>query len=283
LAGGKSLADLAHDLLDACDPDRQIAAAQASNPGAPPTPEQIKKAAEQLAQAAVTPLLKAPLRRRILEIRAANEQIMDRDNVDDLLYAGFDAQALAKAQTKIQDFRQWIQDHRDEITALQVLYAGTRPLKLALDDLRKLKDALTLPPLCASPAALWRAFSVVEAPALAEVPRNSQRGGEQLADLVALLRHALKPELPLVPYADQVRGRYAAWRLAKERAGVQFTSQQEEWLDRMAEHIATSLSIEPDDFEMGWFGQHGSLGEAHAVFGDKLTPLLAELNERLVA
>ncbi|MEI8153988.1 MAG: hypothetical protein WCG92_20740, partial [Hyphomicrobiales bacterium] len=41
--------------------------------------------------------------------------------------------------------------------------------------------------------------------------------------------------------------------------------------------------IEPDDFEAGWFGQHGSLGKAHALFGSQLKPLLAELNETLAA
>ena len=51
----------------------------------------------------------------------------------------------------------------------------------------------------------------------------------------------------------------------------------------LAEHIATSLAIAPEDFEAGWFGQHGSLGHAHALFGDKLAPLMAELNERLAA
>jgi hypothetical protein len=48
------------------------------------------------------------------------------------------------------------------------------------------------------------------------------------------------------------------------------------WLDRIAEHIATSRSIERANFETGWFGQHGSLGRAHALFGDQLGPLLAE-------
>jgi len=107
-------------------------------------------------------------------------------------------------------------------------------------------------------------------------------GGGQLADLVALVRHALLPEFTLVPYADEVRARYEAW-LAERDAGNTFTSEQREWLDRMAEHIATSLAIETDDFQDGWFGQHGSLGGAHQLFGDKLTPLLAELNERLAA
>jgi len=51
----------------------------------------------------------------------------------------------------------------------------------------------------------------------------------------------------------------------------------------MADHIATSLSIAPEDFENGWFGQHGSLGRAHALFGSQLDPLVVELNKRLAA
>ena len=51
----------------------------------------------------------------------------------------------------------------------------------------------------------------------------------------------------------------------------------------MAEHIANSLAIEPDDFETGWFGQHGGFGRAHALFGNKLRPMIADLNERLAA
>lgn len=107
-------------------------------------------------------------------------------------------------------------------------------------------------------------------------------GGAQLADLVTLVRHALIPDFTLVPYAEEVRTRYEAW-LAERDAAKSFTPKQREWLDRMAEHIATSLAIEEDDFEDGWFGQHGSLGKAHALFRDKLKPLLVELNERLAA
>ena len=164
LAGGKSFPDLAHDLLNACDPDVQIEAAKtASGVTGAPTEQQIKAAAEQLAQQAVTPFLKAQLRRRILEIRQQNEQTIDRHTIDDVLYAGFDASAVEKAQAKVKDFRAWIEEHKGELTALQVLYAGTRPLKLSLKDLRQLRDALARPPLAATPRQLWRAFQAVEA------------------------------------------------------------------------------------------------------------------------
>jgi type I restriction enzyme R subunit len=136
--------------------------------------------------------------------------------------------------------------------------------------------------VAATPAQLWRAFKATEAPQ--EVRETSERkAGEPLADLVQLVRHALRAEVPLKPYAEEVRIRYAVWKSERLSAGARFTSEQEEWLDRMAEHIATSLAIEPSDFDTGWFGQHGSLGHAHALFGDQLGPLLTELNETLAA
>jgi type I restriction enzyme R subunit len=276
LAGGKSFADLAHDLLHACDPDAQAEAARAIAGGAEPTEAQVKQAAEQLAQAAVTPFLKAQFRRRILEIRQQNEQTIDRHTIDDVLYAGFDAAAVEKAAAKVKNFRAWIAEHKDELTALQGLYAGTRPLKLSLKELRQLRDALARPPLAATPEQLWRAFQAVEA------EKVKGTGGEVLTDLVALVRHALMPAMTLVPYREELRERYRQW-LNERDADKAFTPEQREWLDRMAEHIATSLAIAPEDFEAGWFGQHGSLGRAHALFGDKLKPLMTELNERLAA
>jgi len=139
-----------------------------------------------------------------------------------------------------------------------------------------LKDALAAPPMTTSPTQLWRAFEAVE------TDQVKGSGGNQLADLVNLVRHALIPTLNLLPYAEEVRIRYEAW-LVERNAAESFTAEQREWLDRMAEHIATSLEIQPTDFQEGWFGQRGSLGRAHALFGDKLNPLLSELNERLAA
>ena len=103
-----------------------------------------------------------------------------------------------------------------------------------------------------------------------------------LTGLVTLVRHALIPAFTLVPYREEMRLRYQAW-LTQRNANETFTAEPRERLDRMAEHIATSLAIEADDFKAGWFGQHGSVGKAHALFGAKLKLLLEELNERLAA
>ena len=276
LAGGKSFPDLARDLLNACDPDAQLGAAQQQHGTEHPTEDEIEQAGKQLAREAVTPFLNAAFRRRLLEIRQQNEQTIDRHTIDDVLYSGFDAAAVEKARAKVQDFRAWIEEHKDELTALQVLYAGTRPLRLSLKDLRDLKDALSRPPISATPVQLWRAFEAVEA------DKVEGQGGFQLADLVSLVRHALIPSRMLAPYREELHERYQAW-LQEQDADNAFTHHQREWLDRMAEHIATSLAIEREDFETGWFGQQGSLGRAHALFGEELKSLMTELNERLAA
>ena len=69
----------------------------------------------------------------------------------------------------------------------------------------------------------------------------------------------------------------------KENVGETFTPAQRKWLDAIKDHIASSLRIEPDDFEDVPFNQWGGLGGVYRAFGNDLNPLLAELNRRLAA
>ena len=204
LADGKPFTDIARYLLDACDADAQLEAAKQRFGTSQPSEEQVAQATEQPTQAAVAPFMKAAFRRRILDIRRRNEQTIDRHTVDDVLHSCFDAAAVEKARAKVTDFRAWIDAHKDELTALQVLYASIHPLKLSLKDLRELKDALSRPPVSATPVELWRALEATEA------DKVDGRGGGPLADLVSLVRHALMPTMTLVPYRGELLKRYHA-------------------------------------------------------------------------
>ena len=95
------------------------------------------------------------------------------------------------------------------------------------------------------------------------------------------MRFALEQQPVLAPFADSVSERFNEWLKAK--AGAAFTPEQLAWLDLIRDHIATSLSIEADDFDYAPFSQRGGLGKAHRLFGDKLPTLLDELNEALAA
>ena len=104
----------------------------------------------------------------------------------------------------------------------------------------------------------------------------------------------------LAPFADSVSERFNEWLRAKQSgsgvsplgstafpkrqdAASTFTPEQLAWLNLIRDHIATSLSIEPEDLDLSPFNQRGGLGKAHQLFGEQLPELLEELNTALAA
>jgi type I restriction enzyme R subunit len=104
-----------------------------------------------------------------------------------------------------------------------------------------------------------------------------------LTDIVALVRFTLHQDEELVPYRDQVEARFAAWLEAQKQKSVTFNADQLQWLTWMKENIASELGIAPESFEYTPFVEHGGIGKAVQVFGDRLTPLMNELTEALAA
>lgn len=51
----------------------------------------------------------------------------------------------------------------------------------------------------------------------------------------------------------------------------------------MKDHIAVSLSIEPEDLELNPFDRKGGLGRFYEVFGEQYEQILQEMNVELVA
>ena len=62
-----------------------------------------------------------------------------------------------------------------------------------------------------------------------------------------------------------------------------FTDEQMDWLRLIKDHIAVSLSIEPDDLDLNPFDRKGGLGRFYEVFGDSYEAILTEMNIELVA
>jgi type I restriction enzyme R subunit len=125
---------------------------------------------------------------------------------------------------------------------------------------------------------LWDAFAAV---APKKVQGRSQAG--RFADLVALVRFALQREQTLQPFAQTVNQRFIEWIERNIAKDIVFTPEQRAWLELIRDHIATAISIEPNDFNYAPFSQRGGLGKAHQLFGDDLPKLLDELNEVLAA
>ena len=284
LPGG--LPELSSRLLDSIDPDRvaERAREQFNLPAeAEPTDEQTSQIEQETMRQALAPFHNPRLRDTILRVKASTEQVIDEATRDELLRAGFDASAREKARTVISDFRQFVADNREEIEAIRVLYSRPQRAGLKYRHVRELAAKLDRAPFYVRPqqpesvGRLWQAYEAVE-------PGNVQgNGGKSLVDLIALVRHAISPDEPLVPVGMTVEQRYEQWLADQAAAGVTFTPDQRQWLDAIRDHIAKSLAIEQDDFDEVPFSQYGGLGKAYELFGERLTSILDELNARLAA
>ncbi|SRR5579884_736476 len=278
IAGGASVAAIAGAIVHALDPDVQVEHARREAAGAPPTPQQIEQSAKSLLAGAVSAIAaNAAWRNRLIAVKKSYEQVIDTVSKDEVLEAAYSGDAREKAKSVVASFRQFIEEHKDEITALQVLYSRPYKQRLTYTQIRELAEAIQKPHPAWTPDALWHAYETLD--------RGKVRGSGRrvLTDLVSLVRHAIDSDGTLQPFAQTVKERFDTWLAEQAGLGRTFTDEQRLWLEAIAEHIGTSLAIEPDDFYETPFSQRGGLGKAHQLFGDGLAPLLDELNARLVA
>ena len=226
-------------------------------------------------QTAVKPLADPALRNLLLKLRQQADQIIDIVTQDTLLEAGFSAAATERAKSLVQTFEAFIAQHRDEITALQILY--NRPVKapLTFENIQTLAESLHAPPHLLDESALWQAYAALDK---SKVKGTSTR--RILTDLVSLVRFAMHQDNELVPYPERVAANFKAW-LAQQ--GSAFTAEQTHWLEMIRDHIAGNLGIAIDDFEYAPFNREGGLGRVHQLFGEKLPQVIEELNRELVA
>jgi type I restriction enzyme, R subunit len=277
LAGGTALGTLARRLVDALDRDQQAAATVAAGQPAD-DPAAVAATATVMLTQAMEPLATNPeLRSAILDVRRSYEQTIDEISKDQVLFAGHSAEAREKAATMISSFSHYIEEHKDDIRALQVLYSRPHKERLTFAEVKELARAIERPPRQWTPEALWRAYEVLDQSKV----RGS--GGRMLTDIVSLVRYTLHQDEELVPFRDQVEERFAAWLSTQEQKGVSFTVEQMKWLTWMKENICGELGIAPESFECTPFVEHGGIGKAVQVFGDRFTRLLNELTEELAA
>lgn len=279
-SGGTDLKALTTGLLASLDPDAQ--AKQAKDqfglpPDQEPTEAQIDQVQEEMIAKALKPLHNPKLRDLLMNLKRNHEQVIDEVTQDHLIEACFDAHALEKAQTLIKSFADFIEQHKDELEAIQILYSRPYKAGLRYRQVKDLANALKNPPLATTPDRVWNAYQAAEPQAV------KGKGGTALVDLIALVRHALDSQEPIIPFARTVEDRYQQWLVEQSQKGVVFTAEQREWLDAIRDHVATSLRIEEDDFEYAPFNQIGGLGRVYDLFGERLPVILEELNQRLAA
>ncbi len=135
-----------------------------------------------------------------MDLKRSHEQIIDDITIDDLLAGGLRRRAREKAQALVTDFRAFIEANRDGLEAIQVLYSRPYREGLRFGQIKALSEALKNSPIRATPGRIWTGVRGDRA----RLVRG--RGGKDLVDLIALVRHAIDPAEPAHPLCRR-RGR----------------------------------------------------------------------------
>ena len=264
LSGGRTLRDLARGIVDALAIDA--------------TQDMPPAEADQRLREATKPFALPALREQLLKMKQKADLVIDTVTQDTLIHAGF-SEGSDRATALVQNFEQFIAQHKDEITALQILYSRPTRAPLRFEDVKALAEALHAPPLNIDEGALWQAYATLR--------KDKVKGSNQrrlLTDLVSLVRFAMQQTNELVPYPEHVQANFKAWLAQHQQAHTNpFTQEQQHWLEMIRDHIAANLGIEIDAFEYAPFNAQGGLGKVHQLFGAELPKVIEELNRELAA
>ncbi len=274
-----------------------------------PSKEQLRRdAAATLANQAAAPIATNPAFRDLLEGKRRDREItIDHLASDELVSAGYDEE---KAKGLITNWKHFLEDNQDEITALQILYKKPHATRhLGYEELKALAEAIARPPYRIAPAEVWSAYEHLEKRPLT---RNHVK---ILTNLISLVRHTADPELtPLAPFPELVETRYQQWLAQKQKvaekvaeafrlssslsssedqkrdASATFTPAQLHWLNIIKNYVALNGAFATDDpiaYLDAWQSVDSDegvpLAVAKRIFGRDPKSVIEELNRVLVA
>jgi type I restriction enzyme, R subunit len=273
---GVSLKTVINKLLDAVDPDRIEQRARQISANDAISDAEIAKAEHELADEACKPFDNPDFRNTIFDIKQRNEQTIDNVSKDEVTaFAGVTG-GTERAEKIITDFQTFIEENKDEITALQIIYSQPyRKQHLMYEQVRELAEKMSRNGL--NSVIVWKAYSELEKSRV-----KGEASDKLLTNIISLVRFAIGKQNELEPFTETVEENFRKWLNFQKAKGIEYTSAQLEWLKMIKNHITTSASIEKIDFDGTPFHQHGGLFKAYEVFGERLEPVLEELNCVLV-
>ena len=104
------------------------------------TKKQIEAVEADLRDAACAPFDDAGLRNLVKAIKKKTDIVIDEGTTDEVVSVGYD---LKQAQQRVTSFREFIETHKDELLALQILYSRPFPKRrLTYASIRQLAQVL---------------------------------------------------------------------------------------------------------------------------------------------
>lgn len=268
--------DIANNLLNAFDEDVIAEKAKSLIMSGVPTQKDMEKAKKELLDEATKPFYNPDNRDFIENIRRSHDQVIDTVNLDSVVFAGFDSQKEENADKVITSFKEFIEENKDEIIALRIIYNESyKDRPMMIEQLKSLYEILKKKNITID--RLWDCYYI-------KFTDKVKRGTvTQLTDLISIIRFEIGAMDELTSFADRVNANFKEWTFRKNAGYSQFTEEQMEWLRLIKDHIISSLSILDEDLDYTPFDHKGGLLGFYEAFGDNYKNILNEMNVELVA
>ena len=273
-AAGKGLEDLTSGLLDAIEPEKFEAILEECGI-TNPTQEQQDEIVKEMMNEACRPFDNPKTRNLLIEINKRAYIVIDGITTDAVTHAGYDK---TNPEKTIKSFKKFIEENKDELTALQILY--NQPLgkqQLTYDAIHELVDSMVAQPIPLMIVDVWQAYKRLDAAKVRGAPVE-----DQLTEIVSLVRFAIGQVEFLEPFDKVVKQRFNLWLGREKKAGKEYTEEQQEWLCAIVGVIVANAEV--GDFQQSpSLSDKGGVVRARKVFGDDLDKMLEGLQQALVA
>ena len=260
LIDGKTLSNIANEILDTLDPDKICGKSD----------DEITA----LKDTAVAPFNSPALRTLLVDISAKSKIYIDLVSIDEVLSAEF---SIEKANELIVNFKNFIDTHKDELDALSIIYNTSykrTPLTYAL--IKELDNALKSSLLY--PEQIWEAFFVTQKE---RVKAKKVSITECLTNLIQLVKFAIGKDAELVEFSSVANARFELWLGRQKKRGLEFSAEQLEFLRLIKDFIVTNSCLSANDIQE-FLGDRGGIFKAKKMFKG-FENLLDDLNLAIVA
>lgn len=280
LTNGKSINEIVKTLLQSIDVDLQIEKAKEVLVTDEPNELQVLQAADTMMREACYVFDNPDFRIYLVNFKKVTEQYIDDITQDEIIKSEFSRNAEDVAKETVKSFREFIEENKDEITALRIIYNQPYEKRYLTEQMvNELAERLHKPPYNIAPQKLWKAYEILE-------KGKVRRYDKLLGSVVTMIRFALGKDSVLESWKDTVERRFSHWLGLQEAKGRAFTPEQIEWLELIRNQIALNLSFNILDIrDAQQFQEKGGVIEAINVFGNDrvIVEIVDELNETLAA
>lgn len=181
------------------------------------------------------------------QVRRALEDLNQRrglllDTADDSLVES-PAFSHKEAEDCTAAFEAYLAEHRGDLAALRFIYgAGQVQQGLLAEELEELRRKMEECDHRWKTPTLWRHYAILHPDRCRPCPEEST---SKLGNLLQLVRYAARLRPNLCDFSVEARRRYNLWHGRKLEAGVSFTPDQRELLDRVFEAVVHRFATTP--------------------------------------